>query len=428
MTTPTPPSLWRNRRYLLWLVSDTSKGLAAALFGFALPLLTLIVTNDPAQAGIIGAVGGVVRTLCTLYGGVLADRHSRITLMISGASIGLALSAGLTVLAATGSLDFAMLLAVTVLLAARGGLFDVAGESAIKEIVPDGAMGRAQAANQARAAVIQLAGGPLGGVLLAIGGWVIGAAMTLCHLISTVTAWLLRGGSAPSAPQSPASAPPVKSNALTEIREGFAWIFARPDLRGVLLISTIINLGFNAALTTAIFALQQRGESPAAIGWISAGAGAAMLAGALLAPTLVPRVRAGFLTIAGLAAASVGVLLLSQAQAVWAIVAVIAGSVFLLPALNAAVMGYFMVAVPTELLGRANSASMVLGIGAMPLGPLIAGFGLVWIGRDQTILACAGLCAVATILALTNRGLRSIPVEAGWASHAAQFAESRASR
>ena len=47
MTTVTEPHrLWRNTRYLTWLVSDTSKGLAAALFSFAIPLLALIVTND----------------------------------------------------------------------------------------------------------------------------------------------------------------------------------------------------------------------------------------------------------------------------------------------------------------------------------------------------------------------------------------------
>ena len=57
MTTATAPHrLWRNTRYLTWLVSDTSKGLAAALSGFAIPLLVLIVTDDPAQAGILAAV------------------------------------------------------------------------------------------------------------------------------------------------------------------------------------------------------------------------------------------------------------------------------------------------------------------------------------------------------------------------------------
>ncbi|MCR2799966.1 MFS transporter [Microbacterium sp. zg-Y818] len=430
-------SLWRNRRYLIWLASDTSKGLADALFAFALPLLTLIVTDDPAQAGIVGAVGGTVLAVTTLYGGVLADRHPRIALMILGATLGVVLSLAFTVLAFGGSLTFATLLVLTLLLGARGGLFDVAGESAIKQIVPDTAMGRAQAANQARDAALQLAGGPLGGALLAVGGWLIGAVMMLAHLIAAITAWMLRH-TRPVAHPSPAAATDAvveaapattaqkKTSAVGEMRTAFAWLFAREDLRAVLFISTIINLGFNAGLTTVLYAMQQAGHSPAVIGWLSAGAGVAMLVGAVAAPTLVPRVRAGVLAIAGLTVATAGVAVLSQLESVWAIVGVLAASVLLLPALNAALMGYSMVAVPSELLGRVNSASTVLAIGAMPLAPLIAGFGLTWAGREGTLLFCAALCAVATAMALASRGLRALPTESGWAGHAALFETPRA--
>ncbi|MBZ2198137.1 MFS transporter [Occultella gossypii] len=441
-TVAAPPSLLRNTRYLTWLISDTSKGLAAALFSFAVPLLALIITNDPARAGIIGAVGLAVRALTTLAGGVIADRYRRIALMVLGSSIGVAIAGSFTLLALGDALTFMTLLIVAVLLAARTGFFDVAGESALKEVVPDGAMGRAQAANQGRDAVLQLAGGPLGGALLAVGGWVVGAAMTACHLIAAITAWLLGRSSRaaevnptaearvpadPGVPDTPAATPATagartpEPNALAELRAGFAWLLSRTDLRGVLLVSTIINLGFNAAITTVVYGLQQDGQSPAAIGWVSAGAGAAMLLGAVVAPMLVSRVPAGVLTIVGLTVAAVGAYSLSLVDSVWAITAVLAASVLAVPALNAALMGYFMVATPSELLGRANSASMVLGIGAMPLGPLIAGFGLAWIGREGTIAICAALCAVAALLAITNRGLRALPAESGWTAHAARF-------
>ena len=147
-TTTTPHRLWQNTRYLTWLVSDTSKGLASALFGFAVPLLALVITNDPAQAGIIAGAGMVARVLLTLVGGIIADRHRRIVLMLVGSILGIVLAGAFTLLALGGALTFATLLVIDVLLAARSGLFDVAGESALKEIVPDDAMGRAQAANQ----------------------------------------------------------------------------------------------------------------------------------------------------------------------------------------------------------------------------------------------------------------------------------------
>ncbi|WP_447947604.1 MFS transporter [Microbacterium maritypicum] len=434
MTAVTAPHrLWRNTRYLTWLVSDTSKGLAASLFGFAIPLLALIVTNDPAQAGIIGGAGMVARLLMTLAGGVLADRHRRIALMLLGSLIGIVLAGGFTLLALGDAMTFGSLLVIDVLLAARSGLFDVAGESAIKEIVPDDAMGRAQAANQGRDAALQLAGGPLGGLLLGVGGWLVGVVMTLCHAIAALTAWMLgrqvrRAGmidtgaddvAEPSTVVEPGVA--VKPNAWAELREGFGWLLSRPDLGGVLLITTVINLGFNATITTIIYALQQDGYSELLIGTLSASIGAVMLVGAVCAPLLVPRIKAGVLTIAGLTVVSIGAIALSMVTDPWAIAVVLGASVLLIPALNAGMMGYFMVATPSHLLGRANSAAGVLGMGAMPLAPLIAGFGLAWIGREWTILICAALCLISVVLAVSNRALRALPVESGWAAHAKQY-------
>jgi hypothetical protein len=60
-------------------------------------------------------------------------------------------------------------------------------------------------------------------------------------------------------------------------------------------------------------------------------------------------------------------------------------------------------------------------MGAMPLAPLIAGFGLTWIGRQNTILVCAALCLVAVGLALGNRALRALPIESRWAEHATRY-------
>jgi MFS family permease len=420
-----PHRLWHNTRYITWLVSDTSKGLAASLFGFAIPLLALIVTNDPAQAGIIGGAGMVARLLMTLAGGVLADRHRRIALMLLGSLIGIVLAGGFTLLALGDAMTFGSLLVIDILLAARSGLFDVAGESAIKEIVPDDAMGRAQAANQGRDAALQLAGGPLGGLLLGVGGWLVGVVMTLCHAVAALTAWILgrqarRAGAVEVDVDAPTSAT-AKPNAWAELREGFGWLLSRPDLGGVLLITTVINLGFNATITTVIYALQQDGYSELLIGTLSASIGAVMLVGAVCAPLLVPRIKAGVLTIAGLSVVSVGAIVLSMVTEPWAIAVALGAAVLLVPALNAGMMGYFMVATPSHLLGRANSAAGVLGMGAMPLAPLIAGFGLAWIGREWTILICAGLCLISVVLAVSNRALRALPVESGWAAHAKQY-------
>ena len=423
--------LWRVPRYTTWFLSDTAKELAGALTGFAVPLIALMVTDDPAQAGTIAAAGVAAAVVLTLVGGVLADRHRRILLMLLGSFLGIALAGSFALLDAAGAWTFALLLAINVLLGAREGLFDIAGETALKDIVPDEAMGRAQAANQGRGAVIQLAGGPLGGALLGIGGWLVGIVAMLCQGVAAVTTWMLGRG----APRRLGAAAPALSGDrdaagaqatppaafLPQLRSGFAWTFARADLRGVLWAATIVNLGFSAAIATVIYALQQDGHPPVTIGWLSAVAGAAMLLGALIAPLLIPRIPASVLVIGGLTAAAAGILLLSVVDSLAGMLAVLAGAVFFVPALNSGLLGYFMVAVPSEMLGRANSAMQVLAVGATPLAPIIAGFGLAWAGRTPTLVFCGALCLTAALIAVTNRGLRALPVESGWSEHARQF-------
>lgn len=424
--------LGRDARYLTWLTSDTATGLVAALATFAIPLIALAATRSPTLAGIIGAVSMVARLIATLIGGVLADRHDRIALMVVGGVIGLVLAATFTALAVTDALTFTTLLIISLLLSVRGGLFEVAGESAIKQIVPSAAMGRAQAANQARDAAIGLAGSPLGGVLLGVGAWLVGAAMVLTQSIALAAAALLRRGERTPVVEAhtlrtqhdahDAAAPPERTtSAWQEAKEGVVWLFRRPDLRGVLLVATIVNLGFNAGVTTIIYALQVEGYSPAAIGGASAIVSAAMLAAAALGPFLVSRVGAGALTIASLALSTAGMLAVGQVTSFAAICAVLSVSVLGIPALNAALLGYMTVATPSRLLGRVNSAARVMSMGALPLAPLIAGFGLDWIGRTGTIAIAGLICAAAAVLAAASPSLRALPRESQWQEYAARF-------
>jgi hypothetical protein len=430
------------RAYPWWLASDTATALSTSLAGFAIPLLALAATGSPAQAGVIGAVGLAVRAASTVAGGVLADRRDRTTLMVLGGLLGVVLAAGFTVLALGPALGFASLLLFNALMAARNGAFGTATSAALKDAVPASALGRAQAANQGRDAVIALSGGPLGGMLLAVGGWLVGAVMIACQATATIAALILRSvrrapastpdatpaaakpagaGAAPHPEAGPAPdpAPRRRASARAELREAFTWLWGRPDLRGALLVCTIVNLGFNTVVTTVIYSLQQAGTAPATIGLVSTGIGAGMLLGALAGPALVSRVPAGVLTGVGLCLVTAAALLLPLVHHPGAVGAILALGMAGTPALNAALLGYFMVATPSTLIGRATSILELFATGAMPLAPLSAGLGLALIGREATLLCGAALCAVSAALALATPQLRRLPAEARWSAHAA---------
>lgn len=423
------PALWRNRNYLLWLGSDTSSALGIALHSFAIPLLALIATNSPAQAGIIGAVGMLGRMLFTLPGGVLADRHNRRQLMLIGGASGTVIGLGLIAAAATGSLTFWVLLCLHLLMSVRNGLFGSASDAALKDLLPETQLGSALAANQGRDAVVSLAGGPLGGTLLALSQTLTMATIATIHAAAMLFAKFLvlpspaalSNAKAAAVRQKPAKDISWMHGFARESGQGLKWLWHRKDLRAILLVSIIVNLGTNASITSVIFALQQRGESAATIGLVSASIGIGMLLGSTIAPALIRRIPSGALTCSGLLLAVTALWILPFVEPIAAICVVLAFSLFGAPSINAGIGGYFMAAVPTELLGRATSASSLMSMAALPLAPLIAGFGFPLWGWSGLLAFCAAITTLAGIIALTNKPLRTLPGPEGWAARAAAY-------
>ena len=423
------PALWRNRNYLLWLGSDTCSALGIALHSFAIPLLALIATNSPAQAGIIGAVGMLGRMLFTLPGGVLADRHNRRRLMLIGGASGTAIGLGLVAAAATGSLTFWVLLTLHLLMSVRNGLFGSASDAALKDLLPETQLGSALAANQGRDAVVSLAGGPLGGILLAISQTLTMATITTIHAAAVLFAKFMVLSSPTSLSKDVVATDrqkPVKGSGwahglVRESGQGLKWLWHRKDLRAILVVSIIVNLGTNASITSVIFALQQRGESAATIGLVSASIGIGMLLGSTIAPALIKRIPSGALTCSGLLLAVAALWILPFVEPIKTICVVLAFSLLGAPAINAGIGGYFMAAVPTELLGRATSASSLMSMAALPLAPLIAGFGFPLWGWSGLLAFCATITTLAGIIALTNKPLRTLPGPDRWAERAAAY-------
>ena len=425
------PRLYRNRNYLWWLATDSSTAFGAAVHGFSVPLLALYVTGSPAQAGLIAGIGQLGRVLTTIPGGVIADRHNRRTLMVVGGVAGLVIGSALTAFQLAGLLGFWLLTVLNLLMNMRNGFFGSVSNAALKQVVSAAQVGPAMAANQGRDAVIALSGGPVAGILMGVGRAVPFAATALSHAAGTIAALMIHVDLRPGGPAAVGGAAgggiaaargPVRSF-VDDAVLGIKWLMGRTELRGIIILSTILNLGINSALTAVIFGLQQRGESPAAIGLVSAGIGVGMLLGSFIAGPLVKRLGAGTIVIAGLVVMTASLLVLPFVTALPAVMLIQSLAIFSAPAINAALLGYFMVAVPTELLGRATSAMDLMSMGAMPLSPLVAGFGYALLGWTGILLVCAGICVLTTVLAWANGGLRTLPSSDHWAAHAAAVTE-----
>ncbi|WP_402845551.1 MFS transporter [Microbacterium sp. GXS0129] len=420
----------RHTPYPYWLVSDTGSGLSMRMLSFAMPLIALMITNSPVQAGIISAVTVVVTIVATMLGGVLADRHSRGRIMVVGGVASTALSAAFTALAWSGSLTFATLLTASIVMGFSSTVFAMATDPMLKDIVPAAMVGRATAANQGRDATISLASGPLSGSLLGAGAWLVGAVMTVVDAIALVASALLvrrteRDAARPSATERESAAAPTSRRGLraarAELGEAFGWLWRRGDLMNLIVIVMLINMGLGVIVTTTIYALQQNGASGFEIGLVSASGGVGMLLGSFAAPWAVRTVPTGMLVVVALAWFTAGSALLVVIDSLWGIAVTLMLCCLVSPAVNACIGGYMMVATPSAMLGRVNAAeSVMMGIVA-PVAPLVAGIGFTFLGRSSTIGIGIALTVASIVVMLATKPTRSIPVDSGWEAHAASF-------
>ncbi len=415
------PALRRQRSYRIWWVADTTALLAGGIYAFVLPLILLALTGSPVQAGTLAAVGLAARASLTLLGGSAADRSDRARMMLLGGICGAALTSALAVASFSGSLGVAVLCVAHVLMELRGGYFGTVTNAALKDVVHPKQLGRAMAANQGRDSALMLGAAPLGGLLLGLGAGFALLAVSFLQLLAAASGFALRGPlRAAEAGSRPVENSPAGSAQVSPgIAAGMRWCFAKPQLRSLLILITVINIGTNGLNTTLIYGLQQRGEAPWVIGLVSTFMGLGMFAGSLFAGRLIEKVRTGVLACSCLSVLGGAMLLMGfNTHLVW-LGTMLLVAFLSVPALNASVGGYFMAVVPREMAGRANSLILFMALSALPLAPFLTGLGLQWLGMGPTLVFFSSLVIVATVAAWCSRHVRGIPHPDRWTSEPA---------
>lgn len=393
-------------------MADTSALLAGNIYQFILPLLLLAATGSPAQAGLLAALGLLARASLTLTGGAMSDRADRSRLMVLGGLCGAFISGALALAAFSGSLGAAMLCLGHILMELRGGYFGSVTNAALKDVVHPAQLGKAMAANQGRDSALSLGAAPLGGALLGLGA---GAALLLVSLMQVASSI---AGRLLAAPMKRAmrvhrvqeNAEPLARGAVA----GLKWCFARPQLRALLILIVIVNLGTNGMVTTLIYGLQQRGEPAWLIGLISTTMGVGMLLGSLVATKLIDSIRTGLLTCICLTTLGAGITLMGLSDSLWWMGAMLALSFFSVPALNAGAGGFFMAVIPHQMAGRASALITFMALLALPLSPLLAGLGIQVFGMGPTLLFFGSVVTISAIFAWLNPQIRKIPGTDQW--------------
>ncbi len=398
---PTFRSL-RIRNYRLYATGQLLANTGVWMQRVAQDWLVLELTDGSATAlGITVGLQFLPMLLFSLWGGGLADRFRRRHLLfITTALLSLAaLSLGLLVLTGLATVPIVMVMAFLV-----GSIASVDGparQAFVSEMVDIEDLPNAVALNTASFNLGRVFGPAVAGLLIAAvgSGWVF-IVNTIGYLAVLIALSRIRSADL---------AEPVRGGAESGgLREGIAYVRARPDLVLVLIIAFFVGtFGLNFQLTIAAMVTGQFDLGPAAFGVASTVLAVGSLAGSLAAARRgAPRIRLVVLAALAFGAAAVVVALMPTYLLFLAALPLVGmGALTLINATQS----FLQLNTEPELRGRVMGIYTLLFLGGTPIGSPLVGwvaetFGPRWaIALGGIVSAIAAL--VVAMLHLRRRGL-----------------------
>lgn len=393
--------LSRNRNFQLLWVGQVLSDLGSEFGALAYPLLVLALTHSAIVAGAVGTTASIVAFAVRLPAGALADRLDRRRAMIVCDGVRAVVLGVLAVLVALHVVTWPVVLAVAVVDGLGTTLFTPSSMAALPCIVAGEQLESAWASTEARQYAASLAGPALGGLLYSIASALPFVGDAVSYGVSAATSAAMRATFA----SPPADGP--RRGLWHEALEGVRHIWHDALLRAVIIQAPLTNLAFNGALFTIILALRRNGSSATVIG----GAEAVIMVGGLLGALVAPRIQGRFrlwqlvvgITLCGTVLMAVGAAILPSPI----VAAPMALSLFLSPAVNAALMAAMLRASPEEMRGRVTNALMQAATVLSTIAPLLAGLMVEEVSGSWAMGMFAAILGVSTVMAVALPGLRN---------------------
>jgi MFS family permease len=402
VTTESEAPLWRNWRFQVIWLGSCSAHLGMSVADFAYPLVILALTGSPAMAALFGFIQTATSLAAGLPAGVLVDRWDRRRVLM-GAEVFRGLASGSVFVAwATDHLTVGHLLGVAAILGAAGPLGGAARMLVVRAVVAPRQLTKALTQDEVRSAATGLAGPPLSGVLLSIGRALPFFLCALTFALSFLTALMVR------IPRADRKVPPVAGDDQNGggVFQGIRELWLNKMIRSALTMISIVNVGGNALFLAVVVLLSGQGVSTRSIGVAVAGEAVGNLLGAALVGPLHKRVGPGKLLLLVTGVLTGSVALLAAPLGPWWVFGVLTVSMLGLPSLRVLIDVLIVRQVPDERQGRTITALIMFMTVGMPVGTLLGGLALQFLGATVTILVICGICALGLLVGLSDRALR----------------------
>ncbi|GAA1869463.1 MFS transporter [Pseudonocardia ailaonensis] len=381
------------RNYRLYLSGQVVSNVGTWMQRIAQDWLVLDLTHGSATAlGIAAALQFAPMLVLTLWGGVLADRvDKRTMLVVVQSAMGLcALVLGTVVL--TGVVELWQVYAFCLLLGCFSAFDTPMRQSFVSEMVGPGQVVNAVALNSLVFNLARIVGPAVAGLLIvAIGtGWVfllnaVSFLGVIAGLLLMRPEALFRTEGVPRAPH--------------QLREGLAYVRSRPDLVAILVLVFLVStFGINFFMTIALLARNVFGRDAEGYGLLTTLLAVGSVLGAMIAARRSAKPRLRVVAGSGLAFGVVLTVAGSMPTYLAAGLALIPVG-FLSLSFTTAANSSVQLSVPPELRGRVMAIYMLVLLGGTPLGgPLLGVLAEHYGGRAP--LVAGGIVTVLSVLAV----------------------------
>jgi MFS family permease len=394
-------SALRHPNYRLWFIGQLVSLVGTWMQNTAQGYLVYELTRSPAYLGYVGFVSGLPSWIFTLYGGVIADRISRRTVLIITQSTMMALAFILAGLVFTGAVQPWHIVLLAGLLGIANAFDAPARQAFVVELVDRQDMINAIALNSTMFNAATVVGPSAAGITYALFGpaW--------CFTINGVTYIAVIIALALMRIQ----VPPLRKRTqsmLAEIKEGLAYtLHDRLTLVVTLTMGMVSLFGLSVVTLLPAWAVDVLKGDVTTNGLLLSARGAGALLGALMVASLGRMKVQGKLWTAG--SFIMPLTLLFFAGTRWLPLAlfilVLVGWGFMIQANTSNAL--VQTQVPDHLRGRVMGIYTLVFFGGMPLGALLAGGLANYLGEPLTLtLGAIALLVCSAVVWLVLPGLR----------------------
>jgi MFS family permease len=377
----------QHRNYRLFFTGQGVSLIGTWVTRIATSWLVYRLTGSELLLGVTGFAGQIPLLVLAPFAGVLVDRWNRHRMLVITQILSALQSLALAVLALTGRITVAEIIALQVLQGVINAFDTPARQAFVVEMVNDRAdLPNAIALNSSMFNASRIVGPTVGGLIIAaVGeGWcfMIDAISYVAVIASLLAMRLPERG-----------APRIRAAMMEELHSGVRYVFGFAPVRELLVnVALIGTMGMPYAVLMPVFASKVLHGGPHTLGLLMTASGLGALAGTVYLASRHSVVGLGKVIVAATMMLSAGLIVFSLSQSLWL-------SMCALPLVGAGMMlqssssnTILQTVVDEDLRGRVMAFYSVAVLGTQPLGSLAAGVLADRIGAPHTILIGAVAC------------------------------------